>query len=128
MLVTKVSLRTSLKGSSTFPSFTQSGMDETEISVILCFSVVIKSNLHLRNYPSDNRVMNILRQRTTDVEVKKYCISLLEDAGSFKYSLQVLEDLDSQIRSEIEKLGGNAVLMQLMDELKNWQTPETPAK
>ena len=128
MLVTKVSLRTSLKGSSTFPLFTQSGMDETEISVILCFSVVIKSNLHLRNYPSDNRVMNILRQRTTDVEVKKYCISLLEDAGSFKYSLQVLEDLDSQIRSEIEKLGGNAVLMQLMDELKNWQTPETPAK
>jgi len=82
----------------------------------------------IRNYPSDNRVMNILRQRTTDVEVKKYCISLLEDAGSFKYSLQVLEDLDSQIRSEIEKLGGNAVLIQLMDELKNWQTSDTPAK
>ena len=38
-----------------------------------------------RNYPSDNRLMNILRQRTTDIEVKKYAISLLEDAGSFRY-------------------------------------------
>ena len=70
--------------------------------------------------------MNILRQRTTDIEVKKYCISLLEDAGSFKYSLKVLEELDSEIRNEIEKLGGNAVLVQLMDELKNWQ-PKNPA-
>ena len=80
----------------------------------------------IRNFPSDNRVMNILRQRTTDIEVKKYCISLLEDAGSFKYSLEVLEELDSRIRDEIEKLGGNSVLVQLMDELKNWQ-PKTPA-
>jgi len=80
----------------------------------------------IRNFPSDNRVMNILRQRTTDIEVKKYCISLLEDAGSFKYSLKVLEELDSRIRDEIEKLGGNAVLVQLMDELKNWQ-PKNPA-
>ena len=80
----------------------------------------------IRNFPSDNRVMNILRQRTTDIEVKKYCISLLEDAGSFKYSLKVLQELDSRIRDEIEKLGGNAVLVQLMDELKNWQ-PKNPA-
>jgi len=75
----------------------------------------------IRNYPTDNRVMNILRQRTTDVEVKKYAISLLEDAGSFRYSLGVLEDLDSKIRSEVDKLGGNPVLIHLMDELKNWQ-------
>ena len=42
--------------------------------------------------------MNILRQRTTDIEVKKYCVSLLEKTGSFKYTLDVLEELD-----ELEK-------------------------
>ena len=31
-----------------------------------------------------------------------------------------MEDLDSKIRVEIEKLGGNVYLVALLDELKNW--------
>ena len=65
--------------------------------------------------------MNILRQRTTDIEVKKYCVSLLEKTGSFKYTLDVLEELDSKVRTEVAKLGGNKNLIDLMDELKNWK-------
>ena len=65
--------------------------------------------------------MNILRQRTTDIEVKKYCVSLLEKTGSFKYTLDVLEELDSKVRNEVAKLGGNDELIRLMDELKNWK-------
>ena len=65
--------------------------------------------------------MNILRQRTTDIEVKKYCVSLLEKTGSFKYTLDVLEELDSKVRKEVENLGGNGDLINLMDELKNWK-------
>ena len=66
--------------------------------------------------------MNILRQRTTDIEVKKYCVSLLEKTGSFKYyTLDVLEELDTKVRSKIEKLGGNVHLIALMDELNNWK-------
>lgn len=65
--------------------------------------------------------MNILRQRPTDLEVKKYCVSLLEKYGSFEYTLQVLEDLDAKVRSQVDKLGGNHQLIALMDELKNWQ-------
>ena len=65
--------------------------------------------------------MNILRQRTTDIEVKKYCVSLLEKTGSFKYTLDVLEELDSKVRTEVAKLGGNENLIDLMDELKNWK-------
>ena len=65
--------------------------------------------------------MKILRQRTTDLELKKYCVSLLEKYGSFTYTLQTLEDLDQKVRQEVEKLGGNAHLMKLMDELKNWK-------
>ena len=65
--------------------------------------------------------MNILRQRTTDIEVKKYCVSLLEKTGSFKYTLDVLEELDSKVRKEVENLGGNVDLIDLMNELKNWK-------
>ena len=65
--------------------------------------------------------MKILRQRTTDLELKKYCVSLLEKYGSFTYTLQTLEDLDQKVRQEVEKLGGNVHLIKLMDDLKNWK-------
>ena len=70
--------------------------------------------------PSDTKITNILRQRTTDVEVKKYCISLLKNAGSFEYTRSKLEELDGKVRAEIERLGGNQRLVAVMDELKNW--------
>jgi geranylgeranyl diphosphate synthase type 3 len=66
--------------------------------------------------------MNILRKRTTDVEVKKHCITLLETMGSFAYTKKVLEDLDQNIRSEIKGYGGNEPLLKLLDDLKNWST------
>jgi len=75
----------------------------------------------ITNDPDDRQIMNILRQRTTDIEVKKYCVSLLEKTGSFKYTLDVLEELDSKVRTEVAKLGGNKNLIDLMDELKNWK-------
>jgi len=44
---------------------------------------------------------DILRQRTHDIEVKKYCITLLEKLGSFQYTRKVLESLDAEARSEV---------------------------
>ena len=75
----------------------------------------------IRSHPKDNQIMNIIRQRTNDLEVKKYCVSLLDKFGSFKYTLQILDELDLKVRQEIAKLGGNVHLIALMDELKNWQ-------
>ena len=65
--------------------------------------------------------MNILRQRTTDLELKNYCVKLLENYGSFEYTRKVLEGLDQKVRQEVEKLGGNVHLVKLMDDLKNWK-------
>jgi len=75
----------------------------------------------IREGDSGDRVIKILRQRTQDIEVKKYCIKLIEDSGSFQYTKEVLRDLDTNIRSEIDKLGGNPVLSRVMDELDNWE-------
>jgi len=70
---------------------------------------------------SDDRVGRILRQRTEDIEVKKFCISLLESAGSFAYTRGVMGELDASIRAEVERLGGNGTLIEVLDQLKDWE-------
>ncbi|XP_071452072.1 terpene synthase [Hetaerina americana] len=75
----------------------------------------------IRSRPGDNKVMNILRQRTRDVEVKKYCVSLMERYGSFAYTRQLLEQLDTEAREEITRLGSNPLMEALMDEVGNWR-------
>lgn len=54
------------------------------------------------------------------MDVKRYCVSLLEKFGSFEYTRQTLIQLDLDARREIEKLGGNPILERVLDELKNW--------
>lgn len=76
----------------------------------------------IQKFPRDNRLKNILRQRTQDIEVKKYAIKLLEDAGSFEYTRSQMKMLDDKIGNEIEKLNGNDLLKRVMDELRNWET------
>lgn len=66
---------------------------------------------------NDREIMNILRQRTNDVEVKKYCVHLLDEAGSFEYTRCVLQKLRDEIEAEIIRLGSNKYMHNLMDEL-----------
>jgi len=63
----------------------------------------------------------ILRQRTRDVELKNYCVTLLETFGSLKYTRHTLEKLDGEMRAEISKLGGNPMLEDFLDELLDWK-------
>jgi len=55
------------------------------------------------------------------VEVKKYCINLLEKFGSFEHTRTTLDELDKEARAEIDRLGGNPLLSAIMDELLNWK-------
>jgi hypothetical protein len=52
--------------------------------------LVAKLRMGLRTHPEDTVVMNILRQRTHDIEVKKFCVDALDKLGSFAYTIQVL--------------------------------------
>ncbi|KAF7995555.1 hypothetical protein HCN44_006662 [Aphidius gifuensis] len=74
----------------------------------------------IQSKPDDRQVMNILRQRTKDVEVKKYCVTLLEKFGSFDYTRTILAELDKKARDEVERLGGNPLLIKVLDDLLNW--------
>lgn len=81
----------------------------------------LESFLFYRSHPEDTQIKHILRQRTTDLELKKYCVSLLDKYGSFAYSRERLEKLDKEIREKVANLGGNDFLIKLMDDLKNWK-------
>lgn len=60
-------------------------------------------------------LVDILRQRTHDVEVKKYCITLLEKLGSFRYTRNVLESLDEEARAEVNE--SNHLFVNMLVEL-----------
>ncbi|XP_025269868.1 geranylgeranyl pyrophosphate synthase-like [Camponotus floridanus] len=78
----------------------------------------------LKTNPDDTQIMNILKQRTKDIEMKRHCIKLLEKFGSLKYTRSVLEELELKVRAEIDRLGGNPFLIKILDELKNWDSKE----
>ncbi|XP_065350444.1 terpene synthase [Cloeon dipterum] len=91
------------------------------------FSFPIIHAIHSR--PDDRQVIHIIRQRTKDTEVKKYCVNLLDKFGSFDYTRQVLAQLDAEAREEVAHLGGNPLMEALLDELLSWkETPESPSK
>ncbi|KAF0769180.1 geranylgeranyl pyrophosphate synthase [Aphis craccivora] len=60
------------------------------------------------------------KQRTRNVDVKKYCVKLLDNYGSFEHTRKVLTQLDSDARKEVENLGGNPLMIKILDGLRNW--------
>uniref|UniRef100_A0A0R3RY64 Pre-mRNA-splicing factor 18 n=1 Tax=Elaeophora elaphi TaxID=1147741 RepID=A0A0R3RY64_9BILA len=60
---------------------------------------------------------DILRQRPTEVEVKKYCIRIIEERGAFGYTLKRLQELHDMLISHISTLGGNKELENLIEML-----------
>ncbi|XP_013777530.1 geranylgeranyl pyrophosphate synthase-like [Limulus polyphemus] len=72
------------------------------------------------SHPEDPRMINIIRQRTHDVEIKKYSVDLMEKFGSFEYTRKTMEELDQEARAEVEMLGGNPHMIAVLDELKTW--------
>ncbi|XP_034122697.1 geranylgeranyl pyrophosphate synthase isoform X2 [Drosophila guanche] len=79
----------------------------------------------VRSQKQDKQVLHILRQRTHDIEVKKYCISLLEKLGSFQYTRKVLETLDAEARAEVMRLGSNPYMDRLLNKLLSWKASDS---
>lgn len=60
---------------------------------------------------------DILRQRTKDNEVKKYCVSLLEKYGSFEYTRKKLVQLHNEASDEVKRFGGNNYMEEILNGL-----------
>ena len=65
------------------------------------------------------------------MELKKYCVTLLEKFGSLSYTRQTLEELDGQARAEVAKHGGNPMLEDILNkqlEWKKWTVENKPVQ
>lgn len=71
----------------------------------------------VRAKPNDHRLLNILRQRTDEVEVKKHAVDWVQQAGSLAYTRNRLLTLKGSITTEIASLGGHLGLSRLIEGL-----------
>jgi geranylgeranyl diphosphate synthase type 3 len=62
----------------------------------------------------DTKLLSILRQKTEDVEVKKFAQALMREAGSLEYTRRRCTALKEEVLEEIEKLGGHEQLSALI--------------
>jgi len=72
----------------------------------------------IQTYPDDPTIINIIRQRPKEVEIKKFTVNYLEKLGSFQYTKDFLRTYEQRVKSECEKLGGNPYLSRFLEELK----------
>ncbi|KAK9899189.1 terpenoid synthase [Cystobasidium minutum MCA 4210] len=73
----------------------------------------------IRADTSNQRLLNVLRQRPTDIELKTYAVTYMDShTHSFEYTRQVLDKLDEQARAEVDRLGGNPGLTKFLDRMK----------
>jgi len=85
------------------------------------FSFPIIHAIHA--HPQDTRLINILKQRTEDVDVKKYAVQYLEQTGSLVYTKTRLDELKDEVLQHITTLGGHPVLVSLIHKLHSKTEP-----
>ena len=61
---------------------------------ILDYSVSLISSWLTKNELLKYFIQDIIKQRTNDIELKKYAVKLLEEFGSFEYTKQTLKLLE----------------------------------
>ena len=71
----------------------------------------------IRKVPQDHRLVSILKQKTNNVQVKKHALEFLQQTGALTYTKTQLDELKIEIATEIEALGGNAPLLELIEKL-----------
>ncbi|UKZ75225.1 hypothetical protein TrVFT333_002900 [Trichoderma virens FT-333] len=75
----------------------------------------------IRADPVDLQLVNILKQKTTDVQVKRYAVSYMETKGSFEYTRQVVATLIERARKMVAELddesGRAAGIYKILDKM-----------
>ncbi|ETV97048.1 hypothetical protein H310_09877 [Aphanomyces invadans] len=84
-------------------------LTEGKFSFPLIFA--IHANTH------DTRLMNILKQRTTNVKIKQHAVEYMAQVGAFSHTKAFLDALYQSILDKINALGGNSVLVGLVQKL-----------
>ncbi|KAF9179103.1 geranylgeranyl pyrophosphate synthetase [Haplosporangium sp. Z 767] len=80
----------------------------------------------IRTNPKSRKLLNILKQKPTEHEVKVYAVSLMNATKTFEYCRQMMSMYEERARQEIHRLGGNARLERIID-LLSIPNPEVDA-
>jgi len=75
--------------------------------------------IHGLQHRKDQQLELILKQRTTDDDIKKHAINLMKEVGSFEYTQKVLDGLLVEIKESIKQFGGNKNLEALVEQLSS---------
>ncbi|KAG6123341.1 hypothetical protein E4U13_007257 [Claviceps humidiphila] len=59
----------------------------------------------IRTNPNNMQLINILKQKTSDVQVKRYAVAYMESTGSFKYTRSVISILIARARKLAINMG-----------------------
>ncbi|KAJ9659941.1 geranylgeranyl pyrophosphate synthetase [Neophaeococcomyces mojaviensis] len=62
----------------------------------------------IRANPQNLQLINILKQKTTDEEVKRYAVKYMESTGSFEYTRKVVKELSGKALVLINELDGGS--------------------
>jgi geranylgeranyl diphosphate synthase, type III len=62
----------------------------------------------IRSDPANLQLLNILKQKTTDEEVKRYAVKYMESKGSFEYCKKVLKTLGERARKLVAEVEGES--------------------
>lgn len=65
----------------------------------------------IRSQPHNKQLINILKQKTKDEEVKKYAIKYMKSTGSFAYTSARVAELRDQALAAVSKLEGDIQAM-----------------
>jgi len=77
----------------------------------------------IRKDPSNMQLLNILKQRTEQEDVKKYAVAYMDEkTDSFEYTRMVLAELDAKARDLLESHGGNPLLSAILDKMRVGET------
>jgi geranylgeranyl diphosphate synthase type 3 len=75
----------------------------------------------IRSAPDNLQLLNILKQKTTDEEVKRYAVKYMEGTGSFEYSRQVINVLVERARKTTDEIddgrGNSQGIHKILDKL-----------
>mmetsp|Transcript_25871 Transcript_25871/g.30614 ORF Transcript_25871/g.30614 Transcript_25871/m.30614 type:complete len:329 (+) Transcript_25871:72-1058(+) len=77
------------------------------------FSFPIIHTIHSR--PNDSQLLNILKQKTESVDIKRYAVEHMARCGSFDYTREALERLKLEVFQEISLLGGHEQLLDIIE-------------
>ncbi|KAF9959607.1 geranylgeranyl pyrophosphate synthetase [Mortierella alpina] len=80
----------------------------------------------IRADPGSRKLLNILKQKPTEPELKIYAVNLMHATKTFEYCRKQMSLYEQRVREEIQRLGGNSRLERIID-LLSVPDPEVDA-